>query len=145
MENIGVKKASFTVEAAFVMTITVWVLFSICYVSLYAHDRTVIGSMTHQYIEMETEKGEKRGMAESAANLKKQLQSRLFITEIQSVRTKNEFWAWEAEVEFQITAHFPFVERLFTGEKGKKMVISHENISAPEYLWNTETVEKVVK
>ena len=39
------KKASFTVEAAFIFSIAIWILFSICYLSMYVHDRTAVYSL----------------------------------------------------------------------------------------------------
>ena len=51
------KKASFTVEAAFIFSIVIWILFSICYLSMYVHDRTAVYSLGQHYLEMALENG----------------------------------------------------------------------------------------
>ena len=38
------KEGSFTVEATFVVTITLWIIFALCYLSLFSHDQAVLYS-----------------------------------------------------------------------------------------------------
>lgn len=139
------KKASFTVEAVFVMTITIWILLSMCYLTLYIHDKTVLYSIAHDFIEMETERGEKRETAELSSCLKEELESYLLISEIRSVKIQKRYLGLQAEVCFQITAHVPFMRDLFPGNGGKTVGISHQTLSAPEYMWDSQMAEEVVK
>ncbi len=147
MEIIGIghKKASFTVEAVFVMTITVWILLSLCDLALYMHDKTVLCTITHDFMERETGHGEKRGTSELSSCLKEELETHLLISEIKTVNIKQRFLELRAEVRFRITAHLPFVRDLYNGNGWKTVEISHQTLSAPEYMWDSQMAEGVIK
>ena len=51
MENIQLKirKASFTVEAVFVVTIVIWIVAAICYLSVYSHDEVALYTLTQNF------------------------------------------------------------------------------------------------
>ena len=46
-------KASFTVEAVFVVSICIWVLVALCYGGLYVHDRAVMVSDVNSIVNRE--------------------------------------------------------------------------------------------
>ncbi len=135
------KKASFTVEAAFIFSIAIWILFSICYLSIYVHDRTVTYSLGQHYLEMAVESGSDVGEEELKEGLEKYLSQKLLLCDIGRVHVKIGLTSVEAEVSLLLTIQFPFVKELLTGQEGKKVDLSHEKLSAPNILWDMEVIK----
>jgi hypothetical protein len=146
METIWmrIREASFTVEAVFIMSITIWLLLSVCYLTMYAHDQTVIVSLLHQSVDNTQEKG-----VEPISSGNKQemetLNSQLVLMQIQSLQIKKKILSVEVKANVKINVSFPLLERIWNGKEGKTITISHENISAPLYLWNCEIGKEIVK
>ena len=135
------KKASFTVEAAFIFSIDIWILFSICYLSIYVHDRTVTYSLGQHYLEVAVENGAEVGEEELKEGLERYLSQKLLLCDIGKVHVKKGLTSVEAEVSLLLTIQFPFVKELLTGQKGKKIDLSHEKLSAPNILWDVEVIK----
>lgn len=135
------KKASFTVEAAFIFSIAIWILFSICYLSMYVHDRTMAFSLGQHYLEMALENGAEVGEGKLKEGLEEYLSEKLLICDLGGVHVKKGLASVEAEVSLLLTIRFPFIKELFTGRKGKKIYLSHEMLSAPDILWDAEVIK----
>lgn len=135
------KKASFTVEAAFIFSIAIWILFSICYLSMYVHDRTAAYSLGQHYLEMALENGADVREGELKEKLEKYLSDKLLICDIGRVHVKKGLVSVEAEVSLLLAIRFPFVKELLTGQERKKIDLSHERLSAPDILWDAEVIK----
>lgn len=127
------------------MSIVLWVIISILYLSMYAHDRAVLGSLGNHVLEVSVENGAEWKEEEVSAQLKKYLQDHLLICNIKNVSVDKKILSVEAEVLFEVNVHFPFVKKLLTGSGGKKVCISHELIFPPYYLWDSEVIRDVGK
>lgn len=135
------KKASFTVEAAFIFSIAIWILFSICYLSMYVHDRTTAYSLGQHYLDIALENASGVGEIELKEGLEEYLAEKLLICKIGRVYVKKGLISVEAEVSLLLTIQFPFVKELLTGREGKKIKLSHERLSAPDVLWDAEVIK----
>lgn len=135
------KKASFTVEAAFIFSIAIWILFSICYLSMYVHDRTAVYSLGQHYLEMALENGAEVEEGELRAGLEEYLSEKLLISEIGRVHVKKGLVSVEAEISLLLTIQFPFIKEILTGQEGKNIDLSHERLSAPNVLWDSEVIK----
>lgn len=135
------KKASFTVEAAFIFSIAIWILFSICYLSMYVHDRTAVYSLGQHYLEMALENGAEVEERELRAGLEAYLSEKLLISEVERIHVKKGLVSVEAEISFLLTIQFPFVKEILTGQEGKNIDLAHERLSAPNVLWDSEVIK----
>lgn len=142
MENICLnwRKASLTVEAVFVINITIWVLMAVCYVAVYSHDRTAMFSMAEHYIEQAVEDGKKFTASDMETGLKQYVNEHLFLCRADSISVKKELLSVRVDITFHAEVSVPFIKRLLTGEKGRKISLSHELLFAPEYLWNSREI-----
>ena len=142
MENICLngRKASFTVEAVFVINITIWVLMAVCYAAVYSHDRTAMFSMAEQYIEQAVEDGKKFTASDMETGLKQYVNEHLFLCRADSISVKKELLSVRVDITFHAEVSVPFIKRLLTGDKGRKISLSHELLFAPEYLWNSREI-----
>lgn len=140
---LKLKGASFTVEAVFIMTFTVWIFVSICYFSLYSHDSALIGSLGHNYIEMQMEsEGEmKENILEKEA--KRYIQKQLFICEIQDIAVHKKALSLDMEIHYRVDVRFPFAEKLMTGKAGKVIQFSHELLVPAHCLWDSEVAKNI--
>lgn len=147
MENTQLKKqtASFTVEAVFIMSITIWILLSICYLSMYAHDQTAIYSLGESFLERTVENGKEWKEGETASGLRQYLQEHLMISQIKEVSVRKKVLSVEADVLFCVDIHVSFLKRMLTGENGKQVYLSHEKIFPPYYMWDSEVVRDLFK
>lgn len=142
MEDICLngRKASLTVEAVFVINITMWVLMAVCYAAVYSHDRTVMFSMAEHYIEQAVEDGKKFTASDMETGLKQYVNEHLFLCRADSISVKKELLSVRVDITFHAEVSVPFIKRLLTGEKGRKISLSHELLFAPEYLWNSREI-----
>lgn len=147
MENIWMRaaRASFTVEAAFVMSITIWVLTGICYLSLYSHDQAAMYSLLQNYLETSVENGKDCSESEMQKGMKVYLQKHCVICRVDSVLVKKELLSVRAEVKFHPEITLPVIRRLLSAEKSGIISGSHERIFAPYYVWDSEAVKNTVK
>lgn len=140
---LKLKGASFTVEAVFIMTITVWIFISICYFSLYSHDSALIGSLGHNYIEMQMESKEEMKENKLENEAKKYIQKQLFICEIEDIAVHKKVLSLDMEIRYRADIRFPFAEKLMTGKAGKVIRFSHELLRPAQYLWDSEVAKNI--
>lgn len=140
---LKLKGASFTVEAVFTMTFTVWIFISICYFSLYSHDSALIGSLGHNYIEMQMESKEEKKENTLENEAKKYIQKQLFICEIEDIAIHKKVLSMDMEIRYRVDIRFPFAEKLMTGKAGKVIQFSHELLVPAHYLWDSEVVKNI--
>lgn len=140
MESIWLnrRKASFTVEAVFVINITIWVLAAVCYAAVYSHDRTAMYSMAEHVMEQSVENGKKFTVTEMEARMKQYMNEHLFLCRADRITVKRAFLSIRADITFHAEVRVPFIQKLLTGEKGRKISVSHEVLFAPEYLWSSK-------
>ncbi len=140
MENVWLKrtKASFTVEAVFIMTISIWVTASICYLSVYSHDRTALYSLAQNYLEQSVENGKNFTESEVRSGLKKYLEEHMLLFRIDGVSVKKGALSIQSEIRFHIEARLPFAARLLSSDSERRSSISHEVLFAPCYMWDCE-------
>lgn len=147
METIWItgRKASFTVEAVFVMSITVWVLAGICYLSLYSHDQTAMYSLVQNQLEMSVENGRECSETDIQNGLREYLQKHSMICRIDQVSVKKNMLSVQVDVRFHPEITLPFVRQLLSAEGGRTISCSHEVLFAPYYLWDSENIKDTLK
>lgn len=138
-------KASFTVEAAFVMSITIWVMAGICTLSLFSHDQTAMYSLMQNYLEHSVENGKQLADSEIQKGMKEYLQEHGMICRVDAVFIKKDLLSIRADVTFHPEITLPFVRQLLSADKGRTIDVSHERLFAPYYLWDSEAVKNTVK
>ena len=144
MESIWLncRKASFTVEAVFVINITIWVLAAVCYAAVYSHDRTAMYSMTEQFMEQSVENGKKFTESEMETGMEQYMNEHLFLCRADRITVKRALLSVRTDISFHVEVRVPFLQKLLTGEKGRKISVSHEVLFAPEYLWNSREIKR---
>ena len=90
MENIQLKirKASFTVEAVFVVTIVIWIVAAICYLSVYSHDEVALYTLTQNFLELAAENGKQLKESEVQIGLREYLEEHLILSRMRRVGVK---------------------------------------------------------
>lgn len=140
METIWMKRmrASFTVEAVFVMTIAIWVIAALCYLSVYSHDRTALYSLAQNYLEQSVENGKNCVESEIQAGMKKYLEEHMLLFRIDGVSIKKGALSVRSEIRFHIETQLPFAAGLLSSDRKRRSSISHEVMFAPCYMWDCE-------
>ena len=134
-------RGSFTVEATFVVMISIWIVLIVCYVSMYAHDEATLYSIGKNYMEISSENGSISREEQVAEGMRKYLQKHVLIGQIKNVSIEKRLLYVQAEFEYEAKVRMPFVKRLLTGTDGKKVVLTHERYSPTEQMWDYEMLE----
>lgn len=147
MENIRLKvsKASFTVEAVFVVTIVIWIVAAVCYLSVYSHDEAALYTLTQNFLELAVENGKDLKESEVQIGLRKYLEEHLILTRTKQVGVKKKLRFVYADIEYYADVRFPFASMLLPAARGKQIRISHEKLFAPDYMWDCEAVKEGIK
>ena len=122
------KEGSFTVEATFVVTITLWIIFALCYLSLFSHDQAVLYS------------GGQRCLREnySEQKCKEVMQKQLFILKIDDVDCNTNVLYRKLKVKAKIVMTAPFL----SSQKEYCDEMQIENWTCSKRLWDTEWMKK---
>lgn len=147
MENIQLKvrKASFTVEAVLVVTIVVWIVAAICYLSVYSHDEVALYTLTQNFLELVAENGNELKESEVQIGLRKYLEEHLILSRTRRVDVEEKPQFVQAYIEYYADVKFPFARILLSAVRGKQICISHEKLFAPDYMWDYEAVKEGVR
>lgn len=145
MQNIRVTclRASFTVEAAFVMSIVIWVVIAVCYLAMFTHDETALYSLGQNYLEMSLENGAEYEETEWQQELRRYVGRHLFITEIKNVSIQKKLMSVKADITFGTSVKFPLIGNLYEGKNGGKVSLSHEVLLPAEFMWSSEQVKNI--
>lgn len=143
MENLRQRLVigSFTVEATFVIPISIWIVVLVCYLAMYAHDETVLVSLGHNYLEMAFENGENPSVSSLETNMQKYLQKHLLIGQVDEVAVKKTGWSVCASFTYQSKVSESFIKKLLTGKEGRKVSVSRERFLPAERMWESEIFE----
>ena len=144
MENIQLKirKASFTVEAVFVVTIVIWIVAAICYLSVYSHDEVALYTLTQNFLELAAENGKQLKESEVQIGLREYLEEHLILSRMRRVGVKEKPQFVQVDLEYYADVKFPFPKILLPAARGKRICISHEKLFAPNYMWDYEAVKE---
>ncbi len=140
MENhrMSWRRASFTVEATFIMVFVTWVILGICYLSLFIHDRTVLPSTGINYLAMCVEQEQMPGEAQMETGLMECLQDQMLLCKIQSVSVKKRALALEVRVRFKAQVSMPFVKEFLTGRDRELDTFSYPLSRPCNLMWDSE-------
>ena len=122
------KEGSFTVEATFVVTITLWIIFALCYLSLFSHDQAVLYSSGQRCLrETYSEK-----------KCKEVMQKQLFILKIDDVDCNTNVLYRKLKVKAKIVMTAPFL----SSQKEYCDEMQIENWTCSKRLWDTKRMKK---
>ena len=137
------RKASYTVEAVFVFSICLWVLFALMYGSFYIHDRMIVGSMTSEMAAEHFQRGEKNTSAQWEKEIKQKLSAALYLMQIQKVEAKKGLAGIEIQVKYRTPISISGIKALFTDKNIKDTVVIYKEMPKPmEYKWDADLVRK---
>lgn len=147
LKNVRMKSrtASFTVEAVFVMCITVWVLAAVCYLSVYSHDRTVLYALAQNYLEQSVENGKEFSKTDLESGMKQYIGKHLFLCRIEKIRVEKKVMSVSAEITFYADVNIPFARKLLTGDRGRNINLSHGVLFAPNYMRDSTEIKRALK
>lgn len=121
-------KGSFTLEATFVVTIILWIVFSLCYLSLLSHDQVVLYSSGQKCLRENYPEEQSREV----------MQKQLFILKINKVVCKENVLKKKMTVTAEIVMTAPFLSK--QTEYRDEMEI--ENWTCSKRMWDAEIIKK---
>lgn len=167
------QRGSYTVEAALIMPVILFIVIALCYMAFYMHDKIRIQSILDSallkegmYLKHESEfatgkilyeqlgeRGigqyifiqEKENKEEMEEYLRAQLKDGLYITHIKSIEIMIEPLEVEAVIYADIRFPFHKIRSYFSG-KGKQMVISNkvQSYHPAEFVWGYTALNQVL-
>lgn len=143
MENLRVngKRASFTVEAVFVVSIVIWIVAAICYLSVLSHDQTALFSLTQNYVEQAVENGKEFTESGLGKGLMQYISSHMMLCHIHHISVKKNLLSVSVDIEFMADVQFPFARALLSAGHLRTTRVFHEVLFAPYYIWDCEAAK----
>jgi hypothetical protein len=123
---------SYTVEAVFVITISLFVIVSIYYAAMFMHDKAVILTVSHYHLDSKTQE-------ESMENsIKSGLEDKLFIAYVKNISFKSQLLSKQVMVDYSLTLSVPLLKKALLGSDGEaSVVIEHSLVDPVVMMWNT--------
>ncbi len=127
------RKASFTVEATFVMLIVVWVVLVLVYSSFYLHDRVVLASDLQFHLQMDEVE---------QSTIQEKMQSRLFLIDLNDIKQEDGLLSLGATARYHITIRDQWIKMMLLhgGEKGEYHV-EKDRASQAELMWDATVID----
>ncbi len=122
------RKGSYTVEAVFVMTISVFVILSLCYAAMFMHDKAVVLSASHYVLEKEPEDDQ------SGKEINGELAGKLFLIRIHHAEIKNRIFSKKITVDYSLSLSFPMLKRALLGDDETAQIITEQGKADPTAL-----------
>lgn len=130
-------------EAAFVVTICVWVLAAICFGGLYVHDRVVLESNTNEMTAawLSEEKREEKDIW--VENVRRKLDDQLFLIQVHAVETQGLLQSQRVRVRYSLPVTWLFLKKALTGGKPETVFETvREDIVPAKYMWDAGLIKE---
>ncbi|MBR6229053.1 MAG: hypothetical protein IKQ97_04890 [Eubacterium sp.] len=139
------KDAYFTVEATFVVTITMLLVVAVLYTGLYVHDRIITETVTERWTarwEHQTEE-EKFSVGKFKKKLNKELSEKLFLVPIYGVDVEEKMTSLSICVRYGLPVSLSFLKRVWGGENGeRKETVKATRIQPAKIKWDADAVKQ---
>lgn len=122
------KEGSFTVEATFVATITIWTIFFLLYLAMFSHDQTVLYSMGQRILQenYNVERG------------KEMIEKQLLISKVNSLEYSKKGLRGKLMISVKINMTIPF----FAFPREYRDEICGQRWKYSERMWDKEILKK---
>lgn len=131
------KRGYYTVEATFVMMITILIFLSICLGGMYVHDKVILSSVANQHLAswISSEKQMKEQKWETS--LKEKLEKKLLLLQVKKIEASKHLLFRKVEIKVSVPITEPFVKKvLLKGKKEMSFKITREDITPANYMWD---------
>lgn len=137
------KKAYYTVEATFVVSICVWVLFALIYGGFYIHDRVILGSVTNEMTFSRFQNGQESVTEKWQLQVKKELEGRLFLMQIKEVKGEKGLMTVKMQVRYGLPISLDKIRKILSGgSEGTTFVTTRELVQPTVYKWDYDLLKE---
>lgn len=134
-------KGVYTVEAVFVMSISIWILVGICYGGMYVHDRIVLESVTNGEASAWLSQAETEETKTWCENLRKTLDGKMFLLQVRDVRSSTVSGGKKIQIRYVLSVSWNLFKKIL--EQGRTELLYEtvrEDIVPTKYMWDSEVV-----
>ena len=138
------KGAYYTVEATFIVTITMILVVAVLYTGLYVHDRILAETVAERWTaRWEHQKEEKKYTKEVfVSKLKKDLSGKLFLIPVHGIDVEEGLTSISVSVRYGLPVSLPFLKRLWGGEKGERTEeVKAARICPAKWKWDADAIK----
>ena len=139
------KGAYYTVEATFVVTLTMILVVAVLYTGLYVHDRIITETVTERMTARWEHQSEEKRFSENefVGKLKKELSRKLFLLPVHGVDVEEGLTSISVSVRYGLPVSLSFLKRLWGGEKGERCeTVKAARICPAKWKWDSEAVRR---
>lgn len=134
-------KGVYTVEAVFVMSISIWILVGICYGGMYVHDRIVLESVTNGEASAwlsQADSGETKTWCE---NLRKTLDGKMFLVQVRNVKSSTVLGGKKIQICYVLPVSWNLLKKILMQGRAELVYETvREDIVPAKYMWDSEVV-----
>ena len=138
MKQFNSKRSGYyTVEAAFIMTICLWVVMALCYSGLYIHDQMMVKSEMREILAEHFEKAEEQASVTCEKEGKEFLKNHLFLARILKVKVKKKVRTAEMTLQYELPISLKRLKNIFLkGQNIGFLTVSYELVQPANYKWD---------
>lgn len=130
-------RGSYTVEATFIVTISLFVIMSVCYAAMFVHDKAAVLSCGRYQAEYHLQDGKVPGKELLESDIQRSLQGKLFIIHIQSVTVKKQVLQYKITINYTLSLSVPVLKQILLGSRESKAFILEHGYFRPSLaMWD---------
>lgn len=136
------KSGYYTLEAVFVMSISIWILTALCYGGFYVHDCLVLESGTNEVTAEWIAAEEPLSDSIWEKEIKKQIDEQLLLLKVKSVKAANKILYEKVTVTCELPLSFPLLKKILVQNSKVQQVVTREIVVPAKYKWDMEKPQK---
>lgn len=136
------KSGYYTLEAVFVMSISIWILTALCYGGFYVHDCLVLESGTNEVTAEWIAAEEPLSDSIWEKEIKKQIDEQLLLLKVKSVKAANKILYEKVTVTCELPLSFPLLKKILAQNSKVQQVVTREIVVPAKYKWDMEKPQK---
>lgn len=126
----------YTLEATFIVSICIWVIFALCYTGFYVHDSLLLESGVNEHL------ASGRGDNAWEKNTKRELQKKMLLLRIRQVKVKKQLTSVKVKVNYTLPVSWKKLKRMFLGSQSQQVYeAERETVKASHYRWDCDILK----
>lgn len=132
----------YTLEAVFIVSISIWILVALCYGGMYVHDRVVMESVTNEETASWLSRSGAQSEQEWRTALEKKLEQNLLILRVHSVQTTKKLQSQKVQVRYSVPVSWTLLKKIWSGNKNTVVYeTEREDVVPAKYKWDASIVD----
>ena len=137
------QNAYYTVEATFIVTISILLVMAVLYTGLYVHDRIVVETVTEQRTAIWEHQAEEKKDSESEFKnkLEEDLRNKLFLVSVSGINVEDGLASITVDVGYTLPVSLSFLKRIWADDSGMRTeAVKAARVWPAKWKWDADVI-----